>query len=396
MARIVYFFAMSQPVARMVVLAAGVCVTLTCTPSQVRYQPVVGVVGTTEPVEATLFLVGDAGEVNAHSSAVLAHLGEEIASIASGSASPPVLVAFLGDNLYEVGASAANEAADLAILEAQAGALGQHAGVRGVFVPGNHDWSKGGADDQGRAAVRLQEDWISRLGTSRNLALHPADACPGPSAVDLTDSIRLLFVDTEWLLREPHDECGSAEEFYERLRRDLEQNRGKRIVVMSHHPLVSGGSHAGHIAPFESGPLLYYLVRKSGASVQDLASPRYAEMIRRFEGASAASGTRPLLHAAGHDHTLQVIRLTGPGQPVYQLVSGAGSRSTNSRRIDGTRYAANGFGYMRLDFRAVSARLTVYARDLEGGAVRPVFTCTLSQAAPEAECPEAPLAEGDR
>jgi hypothetical protein len=119
-------------------------------------------------------------------------------------------------------------------------------------------------------------------------------------------------------------------------------------------------------------------------------------MIRKIEGAFEASGSRPLLHAAGHDHTLQVIRLTGPGRPAYQLVSGAGSRSTNSRRIDGTRYASNGFGYMRLDFGTVDARLTVYARDLEGGAVRPVFACTLSPEAPEGECPEAPRLEGGR
>ena len=165
---------------------------------------------------------------------------------------------------------------------------------------------------------------------------------------------------------------------------------------MSHHPISSGGPHGGHIAPFQSGPLVYYLVRKSGASVQDLTSPRYSEMIRRLEGAFAASGTRPLLHAGGHDHTLQVLRLTGPGQPVYQLVSGAGSRSTNSRRIDGTRYATNGFGYMRLDFGAMDARLTVFARDLEGGAVQPVFVCTLTGTAPEGECPEAPMLEGAR
>jgi hypothetical protein len=80
------------------------------------------------------------------------------------------------------------------------------------------------------------------------------------------------------------------------------------------------------------------------------------------------------------------------GQPAYQLVSGAGSRSTNSRRIDGTRYATNGFGYMRVDVGTVRAHLTVYARGLDGGDVQTVFACTLTAAAPEAECPEAPRA----
>jgi hypothetical protein len=34
----------------------------------------------------------------------------------------------------------------------------------------------------------------------------------------------------------------------------------------------------------------------------------------------------------------------------------------------------------------------VFARDALGGPVRPVFACTLSQAASVEECPEAPLA----
>ena len=385
---------MSQPVARTLAIAVGLGLACGCTPAQVLYQPVAAPAAATDPADATLFLVGDAGEVNPHSTAVLAHLSENIASIVGGGAAQPVIVAFLGDNIYEVGARVDNEQADRAILDAQVAALGRLPGVRGVFIPGNHDWSKGGADEQGRLAVRVQQDWLGRLGGDRDVDLLPADACPGPAALDVGPSVRLLFVDTEWLLRQPEDDCGTADEFYERLRRDLELSRGKRVVVLSHHPLASGGPHAGHLAPFQSGPLVYYLVRKSGVSVQDLSSRRYSDMIQRLEEAFTASGTRPLLHAGGHDHTLQVIRRTGPGRPAYQLVSGAGSRSSNSRRIDGTRYATNGFGYMRLDFGPGGARLTVYARDLDGGAVRPVFSCTLSEAALEGECPEAPLGEG--
>jgi hypothetical protein len=386
---------MSRSFARALLLVAGTALA-GCTPSQVRYQRVVPPADATEPVEATLFLVGDAGEVNEHSAAVLAHLARNVDTVASRGDGRPVVVAFLGDNIYEVGARAESEPSNLAILEAQVDALGRYPTVRGVFVPGNHDWSDGGADERGRLAMRLQQDWVSRLSADRNVVVLPSDACPGPAGLDVRPSLRLLFLDTEWLLREPDDACGTAEQFYERLQRDLEQNRDKRVVVMSHHPLVSGGAHAGHLAPFQNGPLVYYLVKKSGAGVQDLMSPRYSAMIRRLEGTFAASGARPLLHAAGHDHTLQVIRRTGVGQPAYQLVSGAGSRSTNSRRIDGTRYATNGFGYMRVDVGTVRAHLTVYARGLDGGDVQTVFACTLTAAAPEAECPEAPRATEGR
>jgi hypothetical protein len=307
----------------------------------------------------------------------------------------PEVVAFLGDNLYELGASAGNED-DLAILDAQVAALGAHSRVQGVFIPGNHDWSDGGADELGRRAVRLQEDWISRLGATRNVRLLPADACPGPAGLDLDTSLHLVFVDTEWLLRQPADDCGGVDEFYARLEDDLARNRNKQVVVLSHHPLASGGPHGGHLAPFERGPFLFYLLKKSGVSVQDLGSRRYSTMIRRFEEAFESSGVRPLFQASGHDHSLQVIRLAGPNQPGYQLVSGAGSRSTNSRRIEGTRYATNGYGYVRVDFHDSGTRATVYVRPLAGGDLEAAFTCALAAAEDVDTCAEAPMASEAR
>jgi hypothetical protein len=209
-------------------------------------------------------------------------------------------------------------------------------------------------------------------------------------------SLHLVFVDTEWLLRQPVDDCGSFEEFFDRLEEDLESNREKQIIVLSHHPLASGGPHAGHLALFERGPFLYYLLKKSGVNVQDLGSRRYSAMIRRFEESFESSGVRPLFQASGHDHSLQVIRLAGPGQPGYQLVSGAGSRSTNSRRIEGTRYATNGYGYMRVDFHDAGPQLTVYVRALEGGELRPAFSCRLASAEAADTCAEAPMAADSR
>jgi hypothetical protein len=112
-------------------------------------------------------------------------------------------------------------------------------------------------------------------------------------------------------------------------------------------------------------------------------------------GAIARSGTRPLVHAAGHDHTLQVIRLNGSDEPRYQLVSGALSKSENVRRINGMRYGTNGYGYIRLDFLSGRVGVSVFRRDISGGPVEPVFQCTISQEGPPDECPEAPLVVDD-
>ena len=180
------------------------------------------------------------------------------------------------------------------------------------------------------------------------------------------------------------------------MREELEENRQRRVVVLSHRPLVSGGPHGGNVAPFEHGPLVYYLSTKSGMSIQDRASGAYSSMAARLDEAFAASGAAPLIQAAGHDHNLQVIGLPRTGGPDYQLVSGSASRSTNVRRIEGMKYASNGFGYMRVDFEGSAVRLAVYARPVDEGPVRTVFTCALVSADGRSDCPEAPLSGGGR
>ena len=365
-----------------------------CTADQVRYQPVAPAAALSGPVDATLYLVGDGGEVNVHREAVLAHLGANIDSVARHGSGPPVLVAFLGDNIYDEGAPLEQTEVDLAKLSEQVLALGTAPNVQGILVPGNHDWANGGGLELGRAAIARQRQWIEDLAGDRRVRFLPDDGCPGPATADVGD-VHLAFIDSEWLLRETDGECGGPEAFYERLAEDLAAHRERPVILLAHHPLASGGPHGGNVAPLERGPLVYYLASKSGVSRQDLHSPAYSEMRRGIREAIAKSGAPPLIHAAGHDHTLQVIRMSGPGEPRYQLVSGALSKSSNVQRIDGTRYATNGFGYMRLDFIGELVRVTVFARPPVGGPLRPVFACALSQGAPAGECPEAPLAAGD-
>lgn len=372
-----------------VVLASSLALA-SCTAKQVQYAPLTSLPPDPRPVEASLFLVGDAGQPNAMRDAVLMHLSDEVEAAAAGGTS--VVVAYLGDNIYEVGAREAFLEQDLLKLGAQIEPLGTRDNVRGVFVPGNHDWANGAPTTEGRAAVQIQREWLERLGNGRDVALLPDDGCPGPATLDVGASLHLVFVDTEWLLRKTPDRCGTAAEFYERLSADLEGHRGSRIVVMAHHPMVTGGPHGGHLAPFYRGPGVFYLATKAGVSVQDVASGAYSDMVRRFAAAFDQSDNPPLVFAAGHDHNLQVIGMDGPGRPAYQLVSGSGSKTSNARRIDGTRYATNSNGYMRLDFRSSDVRLVVYAQVVAGGPVRPVFSCDLTSASTgDPSCPEAPL-----
>ena len=376
----------------------GTCILVAggCTATQVRYEPLSDPPPPLFDVEATLYLVGDAGEDNPVRDAVLAHLSSDIEAVGRRRPGLPIIVAFLGDNIYEIGAREEHRDEDFAILAAQANALGDGPNVRGVFLPGNHDWAKGANDADARSAVRVQQEWLAEVPRARRVEFLPSDGCPGPAAFDVGRTVHLVFIDTEWLLRLPDDDCGDADGFYERLQADLEANRDRRIVVVAHHPMATGGPHGGNIAPLTRGPLVYYLAVKSGAAVQDLASGRYSDMLTRLRTAFARSGGEPLVFAAGHDHTLQVIRMAGPGEPRYQLVSGSASRTSPVDRIDGTRYATDGHGYMRLDFGAAAAHLLVFSRDTDSGEVRAVFNCSLTAEANDQECPEASLAGGGR
>jgi hypothetical protein len=339
----------------------------------------------------TLFLVGDAGEDNPARTTVLTHLAANVETVAHGGLAPPVTVVFLGDNVYDKGVRADHVDQDLDKLADQIDALPDLDNVRGVFMPGNHDWGRGAPQEEGLASIRRLAAGLATTAGHRDIQVLPQDGCPGPASLDLGEQVRLIFIDTEWLLMQPEDHCGSAEDFYRRLQAELEESRDRITVLMSHHPLATGGPHGGNVAPFQRGPLIFYLAIKSGASRQDLSSGAYSEMLRQLNHVFATAAAPPLLHAAGHDHNLQVLRLDGAGRPAYQLVSGSGSKSSNARRIDGTRYATNGFGYMRVDFDGDEVRLVVYAREPEGGLVRPVFSGILF---PTGACSEAPRARG--
>ena len=221
----------------------GTCIVVAggCTAAQVRYQPLSDPPPSLVDIEATLYLVGDAGEDNPARDAVLSHLSRDIEAVRRRRPGSPIIVAFLGDNIYEVGAREEHRGEDFAILAAQAEVIGDSPNVRGVFLPGNHDWAKGANDAQAQSAVRVQQDWLAEISRAGNVELLPSDACPGPAALDVGRTVHIVFMDTEWLLRLPDDDCGDVDEFYERLQADLEANRDRRIVVVAHHPMATGG-----------------------------------------------------------------------------------------------------------------------------------------------------------
>ncbi len=138
----------------------------------------------------------------------------------------------------------------------------------------------------------------------------------------------------------------------------------RHAIIVAHHPLRTHGWHGGnfdwrdHLFPLTRVssvlwiPLpvigsLYPLWRTSGRVKQDVSSSHYKNMIEHVERSFAAQP--PLMHAAGHDHNLQVLGDDKPSP--WILVSGAGSieRVDPVGRGEDTIAASPFAGFFRLD-----------------------------------------------
>ncbi len=347
--------------------------------------------------DATLFLIGDAGESRTPREPLLDALAAEAGARVRTLGAERVAIAFLGDNIYPVGLRASDHpgrAEDERRLDAQLAVI-RSAGVRGYVVPGNHDWSNGGAD--GWEAVKRQ----TRFVAARGAEVLPPNGCPGPASATLGAHLELVFLDTQWWLHpdaRPSDAASGCAETSEAaieraLAATLRDTGSRHAIVLAHHPLHSGGPHGArfgwkeHLFPFREWnrqlwipvPVLGSirpLLRTLGASSQDLPSEAYQNLIRSVERGFA--GAPPLAYAGGHDHSLQLLR--GVGVARYEIVSGAGSAPnlTWAYPIDGTLFAEAESGYTRLDAYASGAvELTIETLDASN-APAPAFTACLA------------------
>jgi hypothetical protein len=331
-------------------------------------------------VVASLFLIGDAGS-SAPGDRVLAELARQGRLAPRGSA-----IVFLGDNVYPRGIpedSAAGYPEARRRLLAQA-AVADSTGLRVILVPGNHDWDRHG--NAGWAQIQRQDLVLREYAGRRGVAveLQPRSGCPGPFTTDLPGGIRLVAIDTQWWLHsgprpgystpedrarvpEPGARCPAETEsaVLDSLRSINRRADGRLTVMVGHHPLASSAEHGGFhpwvqylfplvptpIAPWAWLPIgwIYPLGRRLISHPQDLVGAANRRMRRAIEGTFFPGS--PFIYAAGHDHSLEVIRW-GPGR--FYLVSGAGMENHQSAvgRGDSTAFASARPGFIRVDVLA--------------------------------------------
>jgi hypothetical protein len=347
-------------------------------------------------LDASVFLLGDAGAPRTPEP-LLEALVEEARAAVEAVGADRVAIAFLGDNVYPEGLRAADDlgrAIDERRLDAQLDAV-RRSGARGLLVPGNHDWANGGAE--GWEAVKRQTRYVA----ARGAAVLPPNGCPGPATALVGDRVGLVAIDSQWWLHahaKPADAgAGCAESDVATVEAALAATLGdlgdRHAIVVAHHPLASGGPHGAnfgfreHLFPFLEVdsrawmPLPFFgsiapVLRALGASDQDVPGPKH----RAFAAALGRSfaARPPLVYAAGHDHSLQLLR-AGPAQ--FQVVSGAGSAAnlTWVYPVAGSLFGAAESGFVRLDaYDAGAVDLTVRTLDARGIA-RTAFSACLAE-----------------
>ncbi len=320
----------------------------------------------TDSIVATLFFIGDGGDPDPRGEPVLVALRAQLAHAPARS-----VALFLGDNVYPSGipdSASPGYAEAHRRLTAQVGAV-VASGARGVFIPGNHDWKQAG--DKGWHAVLRAQAIIAAEGQGRVIQL-PSGACPGPAVEDV-GPVRLVLLDTEWWLHDgprpigTADGCAASEHaVLDSLRTLLAGAGGRTMIVAGHHPLVSGGEHAGNFGwkdyffplrqakswlwlPLPVIGTVYPAARNAGISRQDMSNGYYRRMVDSLDAVFAVAA--PAAYVSGHDHGLQVIE-TAPGR--YQVISGGGyyGHIDFVAPIEGTQVALAKSGFMRLDVTA--------------------------------------------
>ncbi len=253
----------------------------------------------------TLFLLGDVG--NPHcAKPVNSHFYTNLLENETKSA-----VLFLGDNVYPNGIpykSGKKKEIAKAKLEIHLNGLVDYS-HRTYFLGGNHDYHK---IFKSPKRILAQQELISSFNqkSKGEIAYRPLNQ--GGDMVELIEldpRIGLIVMDSEWAIKKINKRKKIQKLFREPLRNALKQSeKYVYLIIAAHHPMYTVGDH-GH--------------EKLFVASQDLHRKKYRKFINEIVP-NLPSGVK-VIYAAGHDHSIQYIKL----DEFAQIISGSGSKSNH-------------------------------------------------------------------
>lgn len=125
---------------------------------------------------------------------------------------------------------------------------------KAYFIPGNQDW--GQDESLGWQSLLRMEAFIEKALARGNVFV-PDGGFPGPEEKKLSDDIRLLVLNTQWLLTQHRKATGDTgdyeveedDEVYVELEDLIHKRATKDLIVVGHHPLYSNGRYGDHYHP---------------------------------------------------------------------------------------------------------------------------------------------------
>jgi len=316
----------------------------------------------------TFYLVGDAGNLDQDE----AFRNMNVLKDSLFKAPKNSTLLFLGDNIYPAGMpKKEDENRSLAEkkIDNQISLSNQFKG-KTIFIPGNHDWYNNGIK-----GLKREEDYISEKLNDKS-AFAPRNGCPIETR-KISKKLTLILIDTEWVLadwsKNPgiNEKCDikTREDFYTEFEDQLNKNQNKTIVIATHHPLITHGSHGGNyswekqIFPLENkiplpvlGSIINLTRATGGITHQDISNQNYKNLADRIK--TLISGRKNVVVVSGHDHNLQYIEQND----IRQIISGAGSKTEAAKAIGTNDFSFGKNGYAELKIsKSGNAEVSFYA-----------------------------------
>jgi hypothetical protein len=287
-------------------------------------------------------------------------------------------VLFLGDNIYDEGLTDEDRKHGERILAQQLEATL----ARKIFIPGNHDWGLL-PKNMNAQSIRNQQSFVDEWPAGFAEFI-PKEGCMGPTTRTLLKGrdhqkavIFIALDPTPWINERLRKDCPTPQthaEFLEALDLLLVHHKSDLVIVGSHYPMLTGGPHGGLTYGFLGDMIVTPLGWMMGG-LANTYEPEYADWIAQTQ--AVLRRNPPVIYAAGHDHSLQLLD-SGDVAGIY-VVSGAGAedRVSTVTHLAESHFAHAAPGFVVVDFGLRNGRNIVVLRVIERDFIEPVFEMEL-------------------
>lgn len=263
----------------------------------------------------------------------------------------PVTIIYCGDLLNEKEKIAG--ASDSSFIQSLLEISNSDSNVSVYFIPGDLEWDHSGKE--GWKHVKNIEKLVN--GIAGKQIFLPGDGCPGPEVIDLQSDIRLVVINTPWLMHPyerpyaPGDDCKimSDEQFFEALEDVVEESKDKHLIVAGHHPAISNGIYAGrmYITDYLYPPVVGSFIagyHQNIGNTKDLAYPAYKKFSKMMK--QLMEENTSFIYASSHEKNLQVLGY----DESCQVISGAPINVVKAHKSTNTIFRSKEAGFVGLSF----------------------------------------------